>query len=808
MCATGASGASESDRIAADLWSASVFEGKIASPTAIPHLSVEANNDPVQLNERGGKPLRLSDGEHKKGLYCHAFSKVHVRGLKDAVRFEAVVGVDSNDNTSGGRGAVAFAVAAGEKELFRSAVLKEGMAAVPVSVDLGGVGEFTLIVTDGGDGIACDQADWAEARVTLRDGSTVWLGELPLQVVRDPYGLETPFSFTYGDASSRDFLGDWPLKRSSKELDAQRTEHTLVWTDPKTKLEVRCVGVAYKDFPTVEWTVYFKNSASKPSPILSNILAMDVEVFADAPDITLHHFTGSPCTPTDYRPFERVMGKKDTFHVATDGGRPTNSNMPNFNIAWKNKGLIAVLGWPGQWSAEFTRDSKNGLRIAAGQELTHFSLQPGEEVRSPLAVLQFYSGDWIGAQNVWRRWMLAHNMPHPNGKVPPPETAACSSHQFGEMINANKDNQIFFVDRYLEEGIKLDFWWMDAGWYINKSGWPNTGTWEVDENRFPGGLRAISDHARSKGVRSIVWFEPERVTPGTWLYDTHPEWLLGKDGEQKLLNLGNPEALKWLIDHVDGLINSQGIDLYRNDFNCDPLGWWRANDAEDRQGITEIRYVEGFLAYWDALRERHPNMLIDTCASGGRRNDIETLRRSVPLLRSDFLLEPVSQQLHTYGVSLWIPFYGTGVNSTDPYLYRSVMCPHMTYCYDMRNREIDYAALRTLYQQWLELVPCMLGDYYPLTPYRIEADQWMAWQFDLPEEGRGMVQVFRRSGSPYESARFTLRGLDEAATYAVKDADTGQTTEYTGKDLMEKGVLASCPTQPQALLLSYQRAAK
>jgi hypothetical protein len=126
----------------------------------------------------------------------------------------------------------------------------------------------------------------------------------------------------------------------------------------------------------------------------------------------------------------------------------------------------------------------------------------------------------------------------------------------------------------------------------------------------------------------------------------------------------------------------------------------------------------------------------------------------------------------------------------------------------MRNREIDYAALRTLYQQWLELVPCMLGDYYPLTPYRIEDDQWMAWQFDLPEEGRGMVQVFRRAGSPYESARFALRGLDEAATYAVKDADTGQTTEYTGKDLMDKGLLASCPAQPQALLLSYQRAAK
>ena len=61
----------------------------------------------------------------------------------------------------------------------------------------------------------------------------------------------------------------------------------------------------------------------------------------------------------------------------------------------------------------------------------------------------------------------------------------------------------------------------------------------------------------------------------------------------------------------------------------EPLGFWRGNDPPDRQGITEIRHVEGLLAYWDELRRRHPEMPIDTCASGGRRNDLETLRRAV-----------------------------------------------------------------------------------------------------------------------------------------------------------------------------------
>ena len=189
--------------------------------------------------------------------------------------------------------------------------------------------------------------------------------------------------------------------------------------------------------------------------------------------------------------------------------------------------MIAVIGWPGQWAADFARDSARGLRIRAGQELTRFKLLPGEEVRSPLIVVQFWKGDWIGAQNIWRRWMMAHSMPKPGGHLPMPQFVASSSRQYDEMIKANETNQMLFIDRYLAEGLKLDYWWMDAGWYINKTGWPNVGTWEVDPKRFPKGFRPISDHAHSKGVKILVWFEPERVTAGTWLAENHPEWVLG-----------------------------------------------------------------------------------------------------------------------------------------------------------------------------------------------------------------------------------------------------------------------------------------
>jgi hypothetical protein len=162
-------------------------------------------------------------------------------------------------------------------------------------------------------------------------------------------------------------------------------------------------------------------------------------------------------------------------------------------------------------------------------------------------------------------------------------------------------------------------------------------------NRFPNGLRAISDYAHGKDVDIIVWFEPERVAGGTWLTEHHPEWILGgKDGG--LLNLGNPDAWHWVVTHIDKLIKEEGIDLYRQDFNIDPLGYWQKNDTQDRQGITENKYVSGYLAYWDELKKRNPGMLIDSCASGGRRNDLETMRRAVPRCEAiTFLSRSVSR---------------------------------------------------------------------------------------------------------------------------------------------------------------------
>jgi alpha-galactosidase len=628
-----------------------------------------------------------------------------------------------------------------------------------------------------------------------------------------------PFSFVYDGKPSSELLKTWQAKCDTRRLDAQRAEHTAIYTDSVTGLQVRCVVIEYSDFPTVEWTLYFKNTSSADTPILEKIQALETTLSRGIDgEFLLHHNVGSPANGNDYGPLETPLGPKAAKRLGGKYGRPTNADWSYFNLEWSGQGWIVAVGWPGQWVADLVRDEARGLHLQAGQELTRFKLLPGEEVRSPLIVLQFWKGNWIVAQNVWRRWMMAHSMPTPSGRLPQPQLEASSSRQYDEMIKANEANQIMFIDRYLEEGIKLDYWWMDAGWYVHHGGgWPRVGTWELDTARFPKGLRAISDYAHSKGLKILVWFEPERVAAGTWLADNHPEWVLG-GAKGGLLNLGNDAARQWLTEHTDQLLNEQGIDLYRQDFNIDPLNYWRGADAPDRQGITEIKHVTGYLAYWDELRRRHPNMLIDSCASGGRRNDLETMRRAVPLWRSDYAYEATGHQCMMYGLSLWLPFHGTGTVFTrnasyygsgrtpvEPYAFWSNAGQSTGFGIDIRLKDLDYDAIRRLIGQWRQIASDYYGDFYPLTPWTRDDTAWMAWQFDRPETGEGMVQVFRRHKSFYDSAHLKLLGLDAKTSYLVTNLDTGAQQQHSGRALLNEGLAVTLPAQPDVAVLTYRR---
>jgi alpha-galactosidase len=183
------------------------------------------------------------------------------------------------------------------------------------------------------------------------------------------------------------------------------------------------------------------------------------------------------------------------------------------------------------------------------------------------------------------------------------------------------------------------------------------------------------------------------------------------------------------------------------------------------------------------------------------------MRRAVPLLRSDYIMEPVGNQGHTYGLSLWLPFQGTGTGSgaLSPYLLRSTLVTHFTACFDVRRHDLDYDMIRRVLGQWRRYADYYFGDYYPLTAYNLDATAWIAWQFDVPEKGEGMVQAFRRAESVYEAARFPLRGLDPEADYVLTNLDSGDSQTRAGRELLDAGLAVPITEKPGSVVITYRK---
>jgi alpha-galactosidase len=627
--------------------------------------------------------------------------------------------------------------------------------------------------------------------------------------------VRPPFSFIYNGKASADLLPGWKVRNERHRLDASRTERVRIWADPATGLQIRCVTVVYSDYPVAEWTVYLKNTGSNNTPMLEAIQGLDT-VFERGTngEFVLHGIKGDFCTADSFEPYDMPLtaGLKKTFHPPEYSGKSCDGpeGWPYYNVQMPEGGVILAVGWPGQWASEFARDAGQGLRIQAGQQLTHLTLKPGEEIRTPLIALLFWKGsDVVQSQNLWRRWYLAHVLPKIQGK---PQSPILQIQVDGSTQN------IPSIQTFLQAGIHPDICWRDAGggctWYPSAGGpwkgndsWLATGDWTVDPAKYPQGFKPFSDWARSNQMQFLLWFEPERVgNPQCWLATQRPQWLLSGSSPGLILNLGDPEALKWLQNHIDALIHTQGLDWYREDMNGEgPLRAWRKNDAPDRQGITENLYVQGHLALWDELKRRNPGLHIDSCASGGRRNDLETMRRAVPLLRSDFQFPDMKgviegNQGHTHGLSSWLPYQGTGCYIYTSYALRSFYIAGFG-TGGIGEGGID--AQKKAYGEAARIAPLLLGDYHPLTSYSLTRDRWIAWQFHRPEHGDGVVQAFRRPECAESRITLRLSGLKPSARYEITDEDNPGKTIRTGRELMADGLHIELKDKPAAALIWY-----
>ena len=235
------------------------------------------------------------------------------------------------------------------------------------------------------------------------------------------------------------------------------------------------------------------------------------------------------------QPIESTRGCASRMKVAA---RPLNS-IPFFDIlTGGDGGLIGAVGWPGKWDISFSRPTETAIAVRAGMERTHLSFHPGEEIRTPQILLLPWKGDDIDAHNILRRHILKYHTPQYDGK---PVVLPVSHGGWGGMKTTTS---LRLLDQITKENIGFENFWMDAGWYgadrpveefqvFGREDWfLHAGNWRINKVPHPDGLRPISDAVHAKGMKFLLWFEPERAVVGTPLTIEHPEWFIGEERHQ------------------------------------------------------------------------------------------------------------------------------------------------------------------------------------------------------------------------------------------------------------------------------------
>jgi len=172
-----------------------------------------------------------------------------------------------------------------------------------------------------------------------------------------------PVSFVLDGKPVRRIPQDWKPVTSRRRIDARITETIFEGADPKTGLKLRVECTEYQDYPVVEWVAWFTNKGQEPTPVIRDVLAMDVTFTGSSP--VVYHCNGDFYSAEGYTPVETPLPAGHTLNFAPNGGRPCDGAFPYYRVRFADGGLSLAIGWPAQWAASFS-GLADGAQVQAG----------------------------------------------------------------------------------------------------------------------------------------------------------------------------------------------------------------------------------------------------------------------------------------------------------------------------------------------------------------------------------------------------------------------------------------------------------
>lgn len=630
-----------------------------------------------------------------------------------------------------------------------------------------------------------------------------------------------PFSFEYGGRSSDELLPTWA--RTKSVIDAPQGEwHTIIWDGP-AGLRVEWKVLVYKDYTAAEMRLVFEHRGSTSAEVLCNVRPLRHRVTGVPFEVIyatggLGNWQQEPgeIVPANLKPMvRRLSAVNDRLEISARGGWSSNRHLPFWLVLGPHgQGLYYSLGWTGQWKARFEVDSSGMLGIAAGMEHMNLRLKPGERISQPSVLLGYFTGGRWAGHNALRRILYEQYAALLNGRKPLPPVSWNHWFTFGNSIN--EQNALELVKSAAPLGI--EYFCIDAGWY-NVDFW-QSGDWRPNPKKFPRGMEPVAEAIRRNGMVMGLWFDPERVTSAAYDAFEHKEWLIpaskkpaneGGPVNVWLLDLRRPEVRQWMVNLIGDYVRTLNLEWIRYDMNYSPLEMWlNVHENEpDRLGMMEILYVEGLYEVLDRLLKNHPNLVIEWCAGGGRRIDMETIRRSHTFWKSDITGDGDVTRSHLTGGNLFLP--GNYLNSNlirqeGTYDYYCQFGGPLGFGHDFRpDSPQKVAEAVQMIQRFKKLRHFLVEDYYPLFgDYPADQTGWDGWQFHDPKKNEGFFLIFRPPVSPYTEAIIKLHGLDVSGQYTLSPAGPADIPKLiTGQSLID-GMAVRIQTPRQALLVDYQ----
>ncbi len=349
---------------------------------------------------------------------------------------------------------------------------------------------------------------------------------------------------------------------------------------------------------------------------------------------------------------------------------------------------------------------------------------------------------------------------------------------------------------------------LDDGWFgVREDDTTSLGDWVIYAKKWPDGLHPLIAHVHSLGMTFGLWFEPEMVNPDSDLMRAHPDWMLGRADQitgrhQMVLDLGRAPVRDYLFDAISAVLSEYDIDYIKWDHNR-------------LLPVVDADQTRGVYALLDRLRDAHPTVEIESCASGGGRIDAGILARTqrVWLSDSNDALERLRIQ---HDAALFLPsaIMGSHVGPRKshtsgrilPMSFRAWVAAQRNMGFEMDLRELseDETETLTAVTTWYKAnrTWMMAGHIHRLDA----ADPAVTAEMQIAADGARFVVFAGQSGTSAQILPRALRltGLNPDARYRVSLRNAADASRQSrGPNALKTGplVLTGRALMGQGLIL-------